>query len=162
MSIKQLAVSMRVTEETRYQEIRDSLSRDWMHFFNHSGLWPIPVPNMPEQVRDQVDDLQTRRMIAIVNSMTPQERNFPDVIRGSRKKRIASGSGTSIQDVNRMLKKYAQMQRMMKKFGKGGMNPAAMGGPADVPAAPPGGGMLPGLGGGAPLPPGLSGFGKKK
>jgi signal recognition particle subunit SRP54 len=80
------------------------------------------MANVPEQVRNQVDDRQTRHMIAIVNSMTPQERNFPDVIRGSRKKRIASGSGTSIQAVNRMLKQYAQMQRMMKKLGKGGMS----------------------------------------
>ncbi len=79
------------------------------------------MANVPEQVRNKVDDSQTRRMIAIVNSMTLQERNFPDVIRGSRKKRIASGSGTSIQDINKMLKQYTQMQRMMKKFGKGGM-----------------------------------------
>ena len=59
-------------------------------------------------------------MIAIINSMTPQERRFPDVIRGSRKKRIALGSGTKIQDINRMMKQFSQMQRMMKKFGKGG------------------------------------------
>jgi signal recognition particle subunit SRP54 len=53
--------------------------------------------------------------------MTMQEREFPDVIRGSRKRRIANGSGTSIQEVNRLLKQFAQMQKMMKKFGKGGM-----------------------------------------
>jgi signal recognition particle subunit SRP54 len=53
--------------------------------------------------------------------MTPHERRFPDVIRGSRKKRIANGSGTEIQAVNRLLKQHAQMQRMMKKMGKGGM-----------------------------------------
>lgn len=80
------------------------------------------MANMPDQVRQQVDDMQTRRMIAIVNSMTPQERNFPDVIRGSRKRRIAAGSGTNIQEVNRMLKQFNQMQKMMKKFGKGGMS----------------------------------------
>jgi signal recognition particle subunit SRP54 len=60
-------------------------------------------------------------MIAIINSMTPHERRFPDVIRGSRKKRIAMGSGTQIQVVNRLLKQHAQMQKMMKKMGKGGM-----------------------------------------
>jgi signal recognition particle subunit SRP54 len=76
---------------------------------------------VPEQVRNRVDDRHTRHLIAIINSMTPQERRFPDVIRGSRKKRIATGSGTSIQDVNRMLKQFTQMQKMMKKFGKGGM-----------------------------------------
>ncbi|MEJ2760904.1 MAG: signal recognition particle protein, partial [Gammaproteobacteria bacterium] len=58
----------------------------------------------------------------IINSMTPQERRFPAVINGSRKKRIASGSGTQIQDVNRLLKQHTQMQKMMKKISKkGGM-----------------------------------------
>jgi len=76
---------------------------------------------LPEQVRNRVNDEQTGQMIAIINSMTAQERRFPDVIRGSRKKRIALGSGTRIQDINRMLKQFSQIQRMMKKFGKGGM-----------------------------------------
>lgn len=80
------------------------------------------MANMPDQIKSQVDDRQTRHMIAIVNSMTAQERHFPDVIRGSRKKRIAAGSGTTIQEVNKMLKQYGQMQKMMKKFGKGGMS----------------------------------------
>jgi signal recognition particle subunit SRP54 len=77
--------------------------------------------NLPEQVKSQVDDRQTRQMIAIINSMTPHERRFPEVIRGSRKKRIAMGSGTQIQTVNRLLKQHGQMQKMMKKMGKGGM-----------------------------------------
>jgi signal recognition particle subunit SRP54 len=77
---------------------------------------------LPEQVRNKVDDRQTRGMIAIINSMTPHERRFPDVIKGSRKRRIANGSGTSIQEVNRLLKQFGQMQKMMKKFGKGGMH----------------------------------------
>ena len=79
------------------------------------------MAEIPDQVKNRVNDRQTVSMIAIINSMTPQERSFPDVIRGSRKKRIASGSGTQIQDINRMLKQFSQMQRMMKKFGKGGM-----------------------------------------
>lgn len=77
--------------------------------------------NIPDSVRNKVDDRHTRHMIAIINSMTPQERQFPDVIKGSRKRRIAIGSGTSIQDVNKMLKQFNQMTKMMKKFGKGGM-----------------------------------------
>jgi signal recognition particle subunit SRP54 len=80
------------------------------------------MSNLPDKVKSQVDDRQTRQMIAIINSMTPQERRFPDVIRGSRKKRIANGSGTQIQAVNRLLKQHSQMQRMMKKMGKGGMS----------------------------------------
>jgi signal recognition particle subunit SRP54 len=79
------------------------------------------MSDIPDQVKNRVNDKQTISMIAIINSMTAQERRFPDVIRGSRKKRIAMGSGTKIQDINRMLKQFSQMQRMMKKFGKGGM-----------------------------------------
>jgi signal recognition particle subunit SRP54 len=79
------------------------------------------MSEIPDQVKNRVNDKQTVSMIAIINSMTSQERRFPDVIRGSRKKRIATGSGTQIQDINRMLKQFSQMQRMMKKFGKGGM-----------------------------------------
>ena len=76
---------------------------------------------LPEHVRNKVDDRQTVRMVAIINSMTPKERQFPDLIRASRKRRIAQGAGTSMQDVNRLLKQFGQMQKMMKKFGKGGM-----------------------------------------
>ncbi len=65
---------------------------------------------------------QMKRMIAIIDSMTPQERRKPEVINGSRKRRMAQGSGTQIQDVNRLLKQHKQMQRMMKKMSsKGGM-----------------------------------------
>ena len=77
--------------------------------------------NLTPQLKARVDDQNTRHLIAIINSMTPQERRFPEVIRGSRKKRIALGSGMEIQDVNRLLKQHAQMQKMMKKMGKGGM-----------------------------------------
>ena len=76
---------------------------------------------IPEQMKSKVDDKNTRHMIALINSMTPQERRFPDVIKGSRKRRIAQGSGLDIQAVNRLLKQHGQMQKMMKKMGKGGM-----------------------------------------
>ena len=80
------------------------------------------VAGLPENVKGQLDDKLTVRMEAIINSMTPAERRNPDIIKGSRKKRIASGSGTEIQDVNRMLKQFDQMQKMMKKMaGKGGL-----------------------------------------
>jgi len=77
--------------------------------------------NLPDAVKNQADDTQVRRTIAIINSMTPQERKFPAVIKGSRKKRIAAGSGVQIQDVNRLLKQHLQMAKMMKKMAKGGM-----------------------------------------
>ena len=78
------------------------------------------LPNLPQGAMDQVDDKQLSRLEAIINSMTPKERHFPDLIKGSRKKRIAAGSGTQVQDVNRLLKQFMQMQKMMKKMGKGG------------------------------------------
>ena len=60
-------------------------------------------------------------MEAIISSMTMQERTRPEIIKGSRKRRIAAGSGVEVQDVNRMLKQFTQMQKMMKKMKKGGM-----------------------------------------
>jgi signal recognition particle subunit SRP54 len=69
-----------------------------------------------------VADKELTKMEAIIYSMTAHERRFPDVINGSRKKRIAAGSGTQIPDINRVLKQHKQMQKMMKKLsGKGGM-----------------------------------------
>ena len=80
------------------------------------------VQELPAAVRERVDDREFRRMDAIINSMTPQERRFPDVINGSRKRRIAAGSGTGIQDVNRLLKQHKQMQKTVKKVSrKGGL-----------------------------------------
>lgn len=75
---------------------------------------------LPQTARDQIDDRMFVRMEAMVNSMTPQERRFPDIIRGSRKRRIAAGSGVQVQDLNRMLKQFSQMQKMMKRMSKGG------------------------------------------
>lgn len=67
-----------------------------------------------------VDESALGRIEAIIHSMTREERNRPQILNGSRRKRIASGSGTSVQEVNRLLKQYEQMQRMMKTFSKGG------------------------------------------
>lgn len=80
------------------------------------GMGQISAP-----MKAQVDDKSTRHMIALINSMTPQERRFPDIIRGSRKKRIAQGSGLEVQAINRLIKQHTQMQKMMKKMGGGGM-----------------------------------------
>ncbi|QTL98461.1 signal recognition particle protein [Iocasia frigidifontis] len=67
----------------------------------------------------QVDEKQLDHITAIINSMTPEERRKPDKINGSRRKRIAGGSGTSIQDVNRLLKQFKQTKKMMKQFSGG-------------------------------------------
>jgi len=75
--------------------------------------------NMPKNA--MMDDKQVHHMKAIINSMTQHERSFPAIIKGSRRRRIAAGSGTQVQDVNRLLKQHLQMQKMMKKMSKGGM-----------------------------------------
>ena len=79
------------------------------------------VSQVPDGVKTQLGDNQFRRFVAIINSMTPAERRAPDIIRGSRKRRIAQGSGTQVQEVNRLLKQFMQMQKMLKRMGKGGM-----------------------------------------
>src|SRR5499425_956898 len=67
---------------------------------------------------DKIDEKQINHVEAIINSMTPYERNHHDVINGSRRKRIARGSGTSVQEVNNLLRQYAQMKKMFKQMGK--------------------------------------------
>ncbi len=80
------------------------------------------MKNLPAGAKDQMNNKQFGKMEAIINSMTPKERQYPDLIKGSRKKRIASGSGTQVQDVNQLLKQFMQMQKMMKQMGgKGGL-----------------------------------------
>ena len=79
------------------------------------------VGQLPDNVKSQMDDKVLVRMEAIINSMTAKERVSPDIIKGSRKRRIAAGSGLQVQDVNRLLKQFDDMQRMMKKMKKGGM-----------------------------------------
>ena len=77
---------------------------------------------IPEAAKSQVNDRELLRLEAIINSMTPTERAKPDLIKGSRKRRIALGSGTQVQDVNKLLKQYDQMNDMMKKISsKGGL-----------------------------------------
>lgn len=76
---------------------------------------------LPEHIKAQMDDKITIKMEAIINSMTFKERLNPELIKGSRKRRIALGSGTQVQDVNKLLKQFDDMQRMMKKMKGGGM-----------------------------------------
>ena len=73
------------------------------------------------KAQSQFDERQVRRQIALINSMTPKERRRPELIDGSRKRRIAKGSGLQVQDVNRLLKQMQQMQQLMKQMSKGGL-----------------------------------------
>src|SRR5258707_15224441 len=86
-----------------------------------------------------IDKIPARQK-AIIQSMTKKERGDPDLINGSRRKRIAAGAGVEVSEVNKLLKMHRQMADMMKKMGKGGRMP-----------------MMPGMGGGMPggLPPGM-------
>jgi signal recognition particle subunit SRP54 len=88
-----------------------------------SMLEKMPGMNqLPQAAQSQLDDGRFRQMGVIIDSMTTHERRFPDLITGSRKQRIARGSGTSIPEVNRLLKQHKQMQKVMKKVTrKGGM-----------------------------------------
>ncbi|MFA7386575.1 MAG: signal recognition particle protein, partial [Thiohalobacteraceae bacterium] len=105
------------------EDFRDQLQQ-MMGMGGLSGLLDkLPgVGDIPKEVRNQVNDREVVRMVAMINSMTAQERRHPDVIKGSRRRRIAAGSGTEVQDVNRLLKQFAQMQKMMKRMSKGGMS----------------------------------------
>ena len=97
---------------------------------------PIPGNVNAAALNDGENERQLRRQIAIINSMTPSERRFPKTINGSRKKRIARGSGLPVQDVNRLLKQHTQMEKMMKRMSRGGMKKMLRGMPGAGP--PPG------------------------
>ena len=120
-------------------DLRDQLEQ----MMNMGGLgamlekMPLPGNINAGALKDEANERQMRRQIAIINSMTPAERRFPKTINGSRKKRIAAGAGLAIQDVNRLLKQHLQMERMMKKVSKGGMKKMLRG--------MPGGGLPPGF-----------------
>ena len=100
---------------------------------------------MAAAVNDEKTTKQVRQMVGIINSMTPQERRFPDLIKGSRKRRIAVGSGLQIQDVNRLLKQHKQMSKMMKKFSGGGLKKMMRGMQGQLPPGMGGGGGFPGM-----------------
>ncbi len=108
---------------------------------------------MAPQMQGQMDNKVFIQMEAIINSMTPSERANPDIMNGSRKKRIAAGSGTQIQDINRLIKQHKQMSKMMKKVTKKGGMSKLMRGMSAMKGQLPGGmgGMMP-PGGGKKFP----------
>ncbi|MDQ6960737.1 MAG: signal recognition particle protein [Mariprofundaceae bacterium] len=103
----------------------------------------LPGVKLQQDALAQIDDKPTCRMQAMVYSMTPKERRYPKLINGSRKRRIATGSGTSVQELNQMLRQFAQTQKMMKKM-RGGNGKRMMAQMAS---------RLGGMGGG--MPPGM-------
>jgi signal recognition particle subunit SRP54 len=137
---EKLAKKLRKGSGFDLSDLRDQLEQ----MMNMGGLaamiekLPIPGNVSSAALKDAGNEQKIRRQVAIINSMTPGERSFPKTINGSRKKRIASGAGQQIQDVNRLLKQHLQMEKMMKKMSKGGMKKMMRG--------MPGGGMPPGFG----------------
>jgi signal recognition particle subunit SRP54 len=99
---------------------------------------PAQMSEMAAKVSSEDSDKALRRIEGIINSMTPLERKKPELIKATRKKRIADGSGVQVQEVNRLLKQFEETQKMMKMFSKGGMAKMMRGM----------GGMLGGMGGG--------------
>lgn len=122
-SAEKLANKFKKGKGFDFEDFRDQLQQ----MSKMGGLTSLmdKLPGMgqlPDSVKKQANDQELVKMEAMINSMTPKERRRPELIKGSRKKRIAAGSGTQIQDVNRLLKQFSQMQKMMKKMGqKGGM-----------------------------------------
>lgn len=103
------------------QDFRDQLVQMESMGGLSSLMGKLPgMSDIPEQVKNNVNDKEMMKLAAIIDSMTAKERQFPAIIKASRKKRIASGSGTEVQDVNRLLKQFNQMQKMMKKMSKKG------------------------------------------
>ena len=100
-----------------YREQLDQLS----DMGGMSAIQKMLPTNMPAGVRmKQVDETELKRQSVIIDSMTLREREFPALMDSSRKERIASGSGTSVKDVNQMLRKFKQAQKQLRKVGKGG------------------------------------------
>lgn len=120
---EQLANKLKKGKGFDLEDFRDQLRQMGQMGGIGSMLDKMPgMSNIPDAAKQQVNDKELNKLEAIINSMTKKERQRPEIIKGSRKKRIALGSGTQIQDVNRLLKQFAQMQKMMKKMSqKGGM-----------------------------------------
>ncbi|HEY5789911.1 MAG TPA: signal recognition particle protein [Gammaproteobacteria bacterium] len=119
---EKLAQKLKKGKGFTLEDFRDQLQQMQAMGGIESLLDKLPgAAELPGAMRSQVGDIEVRRQIAIVNSMTRQERRYVQVINGSRKRRIAAGAGLQVQDVNRLLKQFTQMQKMMKKASKGGL-----------------------------------------
>ncbi len=104
------------------EDLREQLVQ--MQSMGGIGSMMEKMPGMnkvPQEVKEKMNDKMLSRQIAVINSMTMQERRFPDLIKGNRKKRIAAGCGQELQDVNRILKQHQMMQKVMKKMKNGNM-----------------------------------------
>lgn len=103
------------------QDFRDQLVQMQNMGGLSSMISKLPgTSELPDQVKDNANDKELLKLGSIIDSMTMQERQYPAIVKSSRKKRIVAGSGTQVQDVNRLLKQFNQMQKMMKRMSKKG------------------------------------------
>jgi len=117
------------------------------------------MPGMPKELKNaKIGDDELKPVEAIIRSMTPLERRKPEIINGSRRNRIALGSGTSVGDVNRLVKQFGEMQKMMKKMGAMGMGKSGKKGKKGKGGARGGFPGMPGMPGGMPDMPGMPGM----
>jgi len=159
-------------------DLREQLTQ-MQHMGGMSGMMSMlpGIAKIKNQLAERnLDETVLKRQVAIIDSMTPQERRNPDVLKASRKKRIAAGSGTKVEDINRMLKMHRTMADVMKAMGGGKRGPMAgianmlglgsgMPSPEQMaklaekmPGALPPGGMPPGTPGAPGLPPTVPGL----
>jgi signal recognition particle subunit SRP54 len=139
---EKLAKKIQKGKKFDLEDFRDQLQQMKNMGGMASMLDKLPgMGGMAQMAQQQVDNKVFVQMEAMINSMTPAERSNPDVLNGSRKRRITVGSGTQLQDLNRLLKQHKQMQKMMKKMTKKGGMANMMRGLGGM--MPPGGGMPP-------------------
>jgi len=144
---KKLATKLKKGKNFDLNDFKDQLGQMKKMGGMASLMDKLPgVSGLPDKVKGQVNDKELIKIEAMIDSMTRHERLFPEQIKGSRKKRITMGSGTQIQDLNRLLKQFKQMQKMMKKFSKGGVRNMMRGLKGKMPP-----GMGGGMGGGMPF-----------
>lgn len=119
---EKIAKKLKKGDKFDFNDFQDQLRQ--MRNMGGMGAMLAKLPGagqLPEHIKAQMDDKITIKMEAIISSMTLKERANPEIIKGSRKRRIANGSGTQVQDVNKLLKQFEDMQKMMKKMKGGGM-----------------------------------------
>ena len=119
---EKIAKKLKKGDKFDFNDFQDQLKQ--MRNMGGMGAMLAKLPGvgqLPDHIKAQMDDKITIKMEAIIGSMTLKERANPEIIKGSRKRRIANGSGTQVQDVNKLLKQFEDMQKMMKKMKGGGM-----------------------------------------
>jgi signal recognition particle subunit SRP54 len=138
---QQLAKKLNKGKGFDFEDLREQMQQ-MLKMGGVAGLMDkLPgMGNVPAHLKSQTNDKEIKRMIAIINSMTLAERRNPDLIKASRKRRIAAGCGLQVQDVNRLMKQHQQMSTVMKQFSKGGLRKLMSGMKGKL---PPGGGFPP-------------------